>query len=285
MRFLHCSDIHITGDYSQVPLATLGWRRTIARVELWRGRQRLFRDAAQTVATMMRDAERLNVDHVIVSGDLTAYGLPEEFEGARAALEPFASDRRRCTVIPGNHDTYTPETVNEKLFEKHFGGLLISDMPEHATGNGYPFVRFVGDEVAIVGLLSARVPLVPGFSFGVVGDEQRRALEAIVADVRVRQRALFVVVHHAPLTRNERADKPLHGLVDAAALCRSIGGERFTLFHGHIHRRYTHAPTFERPRIFGAGSSTQAGREGYWLIETEGARVTKFEARRPGQLD
>jgi hypothetical protein len=46
------------------------------------------------------------------------------------------------------------------------------------------------------------------------------------------------------------------------------------VLHGHIHRRY-HLRTAEGPVLFGAGSATQAGREGIWVYEIDerGARA------------
>jgi hypothetical protein len=56
------------------------------------------------------------------------------------------------------------------------------------------------------------------------------------------------------------------------------------VLHGHIHRRYHHPATDERPHLFGAGSSTQQGREGYWLIETRDGLIRGGEALKPGAL-
>ena len=44
MRFVHCSDVHITADYFAQPLLRLGWRRWVALVELTvGGRARQYR--------------------------------------------------------------------------------------------------------------------------------------------------------------------------------------------------------------------------------------------------
>jgi hypothetical protein len=136
--------------------------------------------------------------------------------------------------------------------------------------------------VAIVGLKSPRVPVVPGASFGVIGRKQLEGLDAALADSRLHGRAVLIVVHHAPLNKAGRPDKPHHGLVDARALFRLVRGPRFAVLHGHIHHRYHHEPTAERPHIFGAGSSTQEGREGYWLINVEEGRIGSFEMHTPG---
>jgi 3',5'-cyclic AMP phosphodiesterase CpdA len=283
MRFLHCSDVHVTADYKGIPLRRLGWRRSIALLELsLGGRGEAYRQAGGTLAAIAADVLAHRADHLIVSGDLTAYALEEEFARAREQLGPLADDPRRCSVVHGNHDVYTPEAHQGRLFERYFGHLLESDLPEHRREGAYPYVRLLGEDSAVVGLLSARVPLVPGFSYGTIGKAQLEGLEAAVADPRLKHRAVLVVVHHAPLTHLARPDKLLHGLRDADALFRVVHGPRFAVLHGHIHRRYHHPATSARPHLFGAGSSTQAGKEGYWLVETRDGLIRGGQMHQPG---
>lgn len=283
MRFLHCSDIHVVGNYRRPSIFQLGWRRMPALAELkLRGRARDFADSPATIRTIVEDVARHRADHLIVSGDLTGYALEEEFEGAFEALGPITADKRRCTVVPGNHDTYTPGALADRRFERRFGHLLESDLPEHTREGPYPFVRLLDDGAAVVGLLSARVGLVPGFSFGVIGQRQLEGLRRVLGDPALKDRAVLVVVHHAPLTRQGRPDKAFHGLVDARQLFELVRGPRFAVLHGHIHHRYHHPASPERPHLFGAGSSTQQGREGYWLIDVRDGKIVGSETRRPG---
>ncbi|HEX4620465.1 MAG TPA: metallophosphoesterase, partial [Myxococcaceae bacterium] len=240
-----------------------------------------YRHAEQTLSAIAADVQRMGADHLILSGDVTAYAMEAEFAHARAALGALADDKRRCTVVPGNHDTYTPEAVSSRLFERYFGHLLESDCPEYCAEGPFPFVRLLGEDAAVVGLLSARVPPVPGLSYGVIGKRQLEGLARLLTDARLRERAVLVVVHHAPLTRSGRPDKPSHGLVDARKLFQLVHGPRFAVLHGHIHKRYYHPPTADRPHVFGAGSSTQEGREGYWLIQVERGRVLGGEQHVP----
>jgi 3',5'-cyclic AMP phosphodiesterase CpdA len=285
MRFLHCSDVHVTTQYRGVPMRQLGWRRAIALLELTAGgRAHAFRNAQRTLQAIAADMPRRGADHFILSGDVTAYAMEAEFRGAREALGALGADKTRCTVVPGNHDTYTPDAVSSRLFERYFGHLLESDLPEYAAEGPFPFVRMLGDRAAVVGLLSARVPWVPGLSFGMIGELQLTALRRVVADPRLAGRAILAVVHHAPLTRSGRPDKPSHGLVDARKLFEILHGPRCAVLHGHIHRRYYHPPTADRPHIFGAGSSTQEGREGYWLIEVDDGKILGGEQCAPASL-
>jgi len=283
VRILHCSDIHVTLDYLSLPLRKLGWRRWIALGELkLRGRQEAFRRAPDTIRQIARDFEALGADHLVVSGDVTAYALPGEFEGAREALGAVATDPRRCTVIPGNHDVYTPGAYRDRRFERTFAPLLESDLPELRREGSWPLVRLLGEDAAIVGLKSARVPAFPGMSFGVIGRRQLGGLRDAVSHPRLKDRAVLVVVHHAPLTGHGRPDRLHHGLMDREALFRIARGPRFAVLHGHIHHRYHHAATEARPHLFGAGSSTQRGREGYWLIEVERGRIAGGQMLAPG---
>ncbi len=247
-----------------------------------RGRARYFADSPKTIRTIVEDFGRHRADHLIVSGDLTGYALEEEFEEAQQALGPITKDKRRCTIVPGNHDTYTPGALADHRFERRFGHLLESDLPAFTREGPYPFVRLLDDQVAVIGLLSARVPLVPGFSFGVIGKRQLEGLELLIQQPELKDRAVLVVVHHAPLTKDGKADKPLHGLVDAKRLFELVRGERFAVLHGHIHRRYHHPASPTRPHVFGAGSSTQRGNEGYWLIDVRDGKFVGSEMRRPG---
>jgi 3',5'-cyclic AMP phosphodiesterase CpdA len=282
MRFLHCSDVHMTERYAELPWLRLGWRRWLALLELSvGGRAKAFSRAPDTLAAIARRMDTHGADHFILSGDVTAYALEGEFWLAQNALGPLAKDKRRCTIIPGNHDVFTPGSHRARRFSRYFGHLLESDLPEHRREDAFPFVRLVGEEAAVVGLLSARVPFVPGMAFGTIGEAQLDGLAAIVKDPRLAGRALLVVVHHAPLTDEGRADRFLHGLHDAEALFKLLPGPRYAVLHGHIHKRYHHPATAERPHVFGAGSSTQAGREGYWVIDVKGGQVVGGEKHVP----
>jgi len=280
MRFLHFSDVHVTADYARHSLLRLGWRRWIALGELTLGgRARAFARAPETISRILDEADTLEVDHAILSGDVTAYALPVEFEEARAAMGQWANEPRRCTVIPGNHDRYTPGAHRTRRFEQSFGNLLVSDLPDVAVEEGFPFVRLLGERDAVIGLQSARVPYFPGLSYGIVGRKQLDALAALVRRPELDGRAVLVVVHHAPFGALGKPDRLLHGLVDAPALLALLPGDRFAVLHGHIHQRYHFPATEHRPHIFGAGSSTEAGHEGYWIIETADGRIARCEKR------
>jgi 3',5'-cyclic AMP phosphodiesterase CpdA len=241
------------------------------------GRRKLFARVAETVAQLLAEADRLGVGHVLASGDFTALALPEEFQAARQAL---AGWRGRLTVIPGNHDRYTPQAARDLLFEHAFEEDLRSDLPEHRREGAYPLVKFLGAAVALVGLSSARVPIMPGVALGWVGAAQRDGLTAALADLKQRGRRAVVTVHHGPLRASGQPDRPTHGLRDGAEVMEiAARGGAVALCHGHIHHRYRVPGPGGLP-VFCAGSSTQAGMEGYWLLDVDGTGLRSAEAVR-----
>jgi hypothetical protein len=108
-------------------------------------------------------------------------------------------------------------------------------------------------------------------------------LPSLLARPEVRSRCALVLVHHAPLLRNGRPDWPWHGLQDGAELLRACaaGGVQAVLC-GHVHDRFDLPAAQGRARLICAGSSTERGREGYWLLTVENGTLAAVEARRIG---
>ena len=272
MRLFHISDLHFQADIPLSRFPLLGWRRLAAQAEyrLLKRRER-FRDVPQAVDRLLAQATAWGADHLLVSGDLTALALPEEFDEARQHLEPWFG---RMTIIPGNHDRYTPEAARQRLFEKAFGSELRSDVDGFETEGSFPVVKLVGTEAAVIGLSSARVPLSPGFAAGWIGKTQRRGLASLLALPELKRRAVFVACHHAPFRRDGRADRLNHGLVDARQLIVLLeAGGALGLGHGHIHQRYRLEGSAKVP-IFCAGSGTELGRGGSFRYELAPGQLT-----------
>jgi 3',5'-cyclic AMP phosphodiesterase CpdA len=276
LKIFHISDLHFQADIPLGRIPRLHWRRIVAQTEFrLLGRRKRFARVAETVGKLLDEADRLGADHILASGDFTALALPEEFASARSALSRW---RGRLTVIPGNHDRYTPGAARQLLFEGAFPEDLSSDLPEHRREGAYPLVKFIGADAAIVGLSSARVPLMPGVALGWVGAAQREGLAAALSDLKKRGRGAIVAVHHGPFRPSGRPDRPTHGLVDAAkVMATAAEGGAVALCHGHIHHRYRVSGPAGLP-IFCAGSSTQAGMEGYWLFDVGATGLRSAQA-------
>jgi 3',5'-cyclic AMP phosphodiesterase CpdA len=283
MRLLHFSDVHVQEPVvGGMPVSELFGKRLLAAGNLWLTRGRLFREVAVKLEALAVFARDESVDATLCTGDYTALGSEAEYIAARRAVQPLvdSSPLGYCTV-PGNHDLYLSDTLRHTRFERHFGDVLGSDLPEFTVDGAFPFVRFVGDELAVIGVNSAKPNPSPFSSAGHVPEAQLGALQRILNHPRVHGRWVFVMTHYGILRPDGRPDSPHHGLANAAALLRICARPRTALLHGHIHHRFAHPPTSERPWLLCSGSATQRGREGIWVYEFEGARVRAI----PGYWD
>ncbi len=269
MKLVHFSDVHVQlRDWRRRRLRELGPMRALATVELWKGRGRLFDGAEESLRALARVAAA--ADHAVCTGDLTQLGHPEEFAAARAALGPLAADADRFTVFPGNHDRYPWLGAPSRLFEQHFPEHTRSDLP------GPLRVRLLG-EAALIALDSAGPLCWPVVSRGRLDRAQLDALSATLAAPALRGLCKLIAVHHAPLLRGGRPDRPWHSLRGAGALLGAArrGGAQAILC-GHIHDRFIHG---ESPMVLCAGSSTELGHEGYFALQIQGSRLLSVEPR------
>lgn len=273
MRVLHFSDIHVGASPARMPLQDWLGKRAIGRLNLLRGRGRLFRDGRAKLEALARFQRAQRVDLVIFSGDYTALGLESEFEAARQAVQPFMAAPLGFVNVPGNHDVYLADALRQRRFERHFGDTLGTDLPEHRADGSWPLVRLVGPDLAAVAVNSARPNLAPWRSSGRIPDLQLSALRRLLDDERVRTRFVFVVTHYAPRLRDGRPDSRAHGLDNAGDFLAACAGlARGAILCGHVHHAYQVRVEGVRAPIFCAGSAVMAGREGAWLFEA-GART------------
>jgi 3',5'-cyclic AMP phosphodiesterase CpdA len=281
VRILHFSDPHFLGPLRASPLSEWAGKRAAALVAWGLLRRRRFVDAARKVELLLRWAQERDVDAVLCTGDYTAFGTEPEIREARQRMEPFVRAPFAFVTVPGNHDVYLPLAARDGRFERHFGDLLHTDRPDLSGDGPWPLVRLLGDHAAVVAVNSVRPNPPLWRSSGCVPAVQMDALARALADGDLRRRFLLVATHHAPRHASGRPDSMRHGLVNGAALEGLLGRHlsRGALVHGHIH------DCFHLPRkvagvpIFGAGSVTDAGREGFWLYEVDPASARAQRGR------
>lgn len=200
MRLLHFSDPHVQlPRWRERKLRELGPLRSLATVELWKGRGRAYDGALEALRRIVRDADALRADFVVCTGDLTQLGMEEEFALAREALAPLGE---RLVCIHGNHDRYPLGRRRNHLYEVYF--------PQRTLPPGFAAVDSCGDLCWPV-ITRGRIP--------------RSQLAQDLA-------GKVVLVHHAPVR-----DWPWHELQGRRALLHATRGSAAVLC-GHIHRRF-----------------------------------------------
>lgn len=222
MTFLlaHLSDPHVP----PLPIARLReltGKRMLGYVNWTRNRH--ARHSRTMLDALVADMQAQRPDHIAVTGDLVNLSLDSEYAPARRWIESVGT-AERVTVIPGNHDAYVPGAAAR--FDREFADYIAGD--EKGTA-AYPFVRRRG-EIALVAL-SSGVPTGPMMATGWLGNEQRAALDDILARAADENMFRVVLIHH-PLRSHERHKR----LTDAAQVMEILKRRGADLvLHGHDH--------------------------------------------------
>ncbi len=271
MRILHFSDLHLGLGLRHVPARDWLGKRPVGALNLIRGRARRTADARRKIQALADLRDDLDIDLVICTGDYTHLGTDAELRAARQEVERLVRAPAGFITVPGNHDLYAPDTVRERRFERHFGDLLQTDLPEYQVDDVWPLARLVGGDVAVVALNSARPNRPPWRSSGRIPPIQLEALGRLLRDERVRSRFVIIATHYAPRRSDGRPDRIPHRLVNAEeflAICADL--PRGVIVCGHIHDCFRLQLRDVRPAIYCAGSATVQGREGLWVFRIRG---------------
>lgn len=245
MKIGHISDLHILDVQDVWPWDFIN-KRIVGGVNLLLKRGKTHSTAV--VERALHRLEELGVDHIAITGDLTNLALPSEFAAARRVVDEIPDAEHRVSVIPGNHDYYTPEAERERRFETTFAPYLVSDLPDYQQRSGYPFCRLRG-EVAVVGLNSG-IATPPLYATGRVRDDELGATKALLADPKLRDYFVIVMIHHHLLPFEHSRVEYLRRLVNAKAVLRVLREANVDLaIHGHNH----HFSTVEIPHLGGPG--------------------------------
>lgn len=226
MRIAHCTDIHWTTD---VPLLRLPGKRMLGTAnQVLRGRRHHFPRAVQQ--ELVEHLLRLDPDLFILTGDLTAQALPEEFELAREDLAPVL-DRIPTVILPGNHDVYTRGAQREDRIARYFGPWL------HRTGS---IGRFEANPSVVFTLDPNR----PTFlhASGEVPLGQLQDLREALNDDRWSGWFRVLALHYPLLDRRDEIyDNKHHGLLNARVLLHlleNVAHPPHLILHGHEHHGF-----------------------------------------------
>lgn len=228
LRFAQVSDPHLSS------LERVRWRDLLNKRLLgylsWR-RKRRFEHRAEVLEVLCRDLQEHRPDHLLISGDLTHIGLPQEFREARAWLERLGNPRQ-VAVVPGNHDAYVAAGWDETF-------ALWRDYMASDEGGGdatelFPSLRVRGD-VAFIGM-STSCPKPPLLATGTVGVEQLGRLPALLEQAAREGLFRVIYLHHSPLPGEEKWRKRLTDADAVAAVIAEYGAE--LVLHGHGHRAH-----------------------------------------------
>lgn len=231
MRIGHISDLHILAFDKPNPIQFLN-KRIVGGVNLLLNRSKAH--SPTVVARAIEKLDSLDVDHIVISGDLTNLALDSEFAAAREIVDTITDAPKRVSIVPGNHDYYTPGAASERRFEKHFRHLLTSDMPEYQLDYGYPYCHLRG-EVAIIGLNSCiATPWL--FATGKVDPLELDQATALLKDERLEDYFKVVVVHHPLMPDEHHSIQFNRRMINSKEVLRGLReADADLILHGHNH--------------------------------------------------
>jgi 3',5'-cyclic AMP phosphodiesterase CpdA len=242
----------------------------------WR-RKRRAEHRGEVLDALLDDLRQTHPEHIVITGDLTHIGLPDEFRQARLWLDRLGAFDQ-VTVVPGNHDAYVraPWSSTFSLWEPYMrSDPGIGEDCGVADERLFPSLR-VRQGVALIGLSSAHTSA-PFLATGSLGAQQAERLSPLLK--RTGNQGLFrvVLLHHPPRVDDEKWRKRL---TDGEALCAILGREGAELvLHGHSHRAVESGIHFGRRTIpvFGIPSASAIGRK-----EERRAQYYLYRVRRDG---
>lgn len=213
--FAHVSDLHLPFEPVLAPLQRLSKRQLSAWS--WRRRRALHR--SEILDALAMDLRAQAVDHILITGDITNFSLPGEFQQAArwlAALLPA----ERISLVPGNHDAlvHVPPAAGLGFWE----GWM-------RQGQAWPYVHRVG-AVSVIGMNSA-LPTAPLLARGRLGREQLARLDQVLASERAAGRTRIVMLHPPPARGAIGWRKALADREELCAVLRRQGAE--LVLHGH----------------------------------------------------
>ncbi len=253
--FAHLSDPHLTSLH-EVRWWQLLNKRLLGYLS-WR-RKRRDQHSGDVLEALLTDLRSICPAHVVITGDLTHVGLPDEFRQARLWLERLG-EGHAVTVIPGNHDAYVRTDWEQSW--AHWQPYMQSDgaggQAARAAKDMFPSLR-VRDGVALIGLCSG-VPTAPFVANGRLGGAQRRRFAQILRETRERGLFRLVLLHHSPRAEDENWRRRL---TDGRALCDILSREGAELIlhgHGHISAQASIQGAAGDIPVFGIPSASAVG--------------------------
>jgi 3',5'-cyclic AMP phosphodiesterase CpdA len=175
----------------------------------------------------------------VVTGDLTFSAEPREFERAADLLRPFA-DAGKLTVVPGNHDVWTEDSVETARFLRAIGP---DGKGMRKAAPSYPHVVPLGDDAVVVALDTARYGDDPWETPGRIGGEQLRVARELVREHSKAGRAVLLAFHHHVVLPPERMPSDVKiarmCLADADKVVRLVAELPIAaVLHGHRHTAF-----------------------------------------------
>jgi 3',5'-cyclic AMP phosphodiesterase CpdA len=251
--FAQLSDPHLSSLTTVHPRDLLS-KRALGYLS-WRHKRR-FEHRREVLDALQRDLAGTELDQLLVTGDLTHIGLPDEFRQAAKWLQTLG-DPTRVALVPGNHDACVAAPWRDTFAQWRDYMAPDHDADDPSQPTTFPTLRVRGN-IAFIGLSTA-CPKPPLMATGTLGQEQLRRLPGVLEQTGREGLFRVVYLHHCPVPGQEKWRKRLTDAPQAAALLQEHGAELVLHGHGHrahfneLHTRYGVLPVIAVPSASAMG--------------------------------
>jgi Icc-related predicted phosphoesterase len=175
---------------------------------------------------------------LVIAGDLTDYGLPEE---ARVLAKELASLRIPCAAVLGNHDLESGKAEDVQRILSDAGLVLLDGDACELLGVGVAGVKGFGGGFGKRALGPWGESIIKQF----VREAVDEALKLEAALARLRTSHLIALLHYAPIQETVEGEPlEIYPFLGSSRLEEPIGRYPVSLVvHGHAHRGRTQGTT------------------------------------------
>jgi Icc-related predicted phosphoesterase len=190
-------------------------------------------------------AIRDTADLLLIAGDLTDYGLPEE---AQILTRDLSAIRIPVVAVLGNHDRESGKEAEVRHVLTESGMTVLDGDAAEVNGVGVAGVTGFGGGFGKHALAPWGEPVIKQFVHAAV--EEALKLEKALA--RLRTESLIALMHYSPVQRTVDGEPPeIYPFLGSSRLEEPIGRYPVTLvFHGHAHRGQLEGATSSGARVY-----------------------------------
>jgi len=190
-------------------------------------------------------AIRDTADLLLIAGDLTDYGLPEE---AQILTRELSAIRIPVVAVLGNPDRESGKEVEVQHVLTEAGMTVLDGDATEVNGVGVAGVTGFGGGFGKHALAPWGEPVIKQFVHAAV--EEALKLEKALA--RLRTESLIALMHYSPVQQTVDGEPlEIYPFLGSSRLEEPIGRYPVTLvFHGHAHRGQLEGATSSGARVY-----------------------------------
>lgn len=220
----HLSDLHYT-PLPDIKFLQLCNKRLLGYSNFYFKRRHQYNN--KNFQHLMEDLKKHTPDHVVISGDIVNFSLPQEFVQARQWLQQ-QGDPQDISLTLGNHDCYVLGAY-KKACKAFLPWLAEKNEPAPLL---FPSLRQRGC-VALINVRSA-LAMPPFFAAGYFSPEAEKRLRIILRQCKEKKLFRVIFLHHPPLGKVCAWHSHLFGYKRLQDLLREEGAE--LVLCGHTHK-------------------------------------------------